>query len=75
MKKNGSLIAAIIWAVCAVLWLIVTIFRIADGDSAWIIAINLVVFALSVVNVILNLHQERGLIIIKKMMRYYYLLK
>lgn len=54
MKKNGSLIAAIIWAVCAVLWLIVTIFRIADGDSAWVIAINLIVFALSVVNVILN---------------------
>ncbi len=54
MKKNGSLTAAIIWAVCAVLWLIVTIFRIADGDSAWVIAINLVVFALSVVNVILN---------------------
>ena len=54
MKKNGSFIAMIIWAVCAVLWLVVTIFRIADNDSAWIIAINLVVFALSVVNVILN---------------------
>ena len=54
MKKNGSLTAAIIWAVCAVLWLIVTIFRITDGDSAWVIAINLIVFVLSVVNVILN---------------------
>ena len=54
MKKNGSFIAMIIWAVCAALWLVVTIFRIADNDSAWVIAINLVVFALSVVNVILN---------------------
>ncbi|MBQ8403409.1 MAG: hypothetical protein IJX55_03160 [Clostridia bacterium] len=51
--KNYKL-SAIIWLIVSVIWVGLTIGKIAEQDSIWSILLNAVVAALSIANVVLN---------------------
>ena len=51
---KNHLISAIIWAIVSLIWIGLAISKIVSGDDIWIIALNVLVAVLSVINAVLN---------------------
>jgi len=51
---KNHLISAVIWAIVSVLWTVLAVWRIADGDEPGLILLSVIVAILSIISAVLN---------------------
>ena len=51
---KNHLISAVIWTIVSVLWTVLAVWRIADGDEIGLILLTVIVAILSIISAVLN---------------------